>query len=155
MKRKGGEKMGLAIGQDNFVWGKDNPKGLHLNIEWGEGWAKCHWKATRDYIGWSNVIHGGILTTILDDMMGPPTRHLNVKVVTAHLEVDFRAPAHVGDELDFKTWLAEYGGRKSVKMGGRIMRGETVIAEAKAVMVIMGTWAEGELEALDELRRNG
>ena len=147
--------MALEIGQNDFVWGKNNPKGLHLNIEWGDGWAKAHWKATDHYVGWENVIHGGILTTILDDMMGPPARHLNVKVVTAHLDIDFRTPAYVGDELDFETWLVEYGGRKSMKMAGRVMRQDTVIAEVKSVMVIVGTWEADELKEVDNMRYKG
>ncbi len=147
--------MGLGIGQHDFVWGKENPRGLHLNIEWGDGWARTHWKATEDYVSWENVIHGGILATILDDMMGPPARHLKVKVVTAHLEVDYRTPAHVGDELDFETWLVEYGGRKSMKMAGRVMRGDTVVAEAKTVMVIAGTWEDGEVEDDYNMRYRG
>ena len=147
--------MGLGIGQNNFVWGKTNPHGLHVDIEYGDGWAKAHWKATEHYVGWENVIHGGILTTILDDMMGPPVRHLNMKVVTAHLDIDFRTPAYVGDELDFETWLVEYGGRRSVKMAGRVMRGDTLIAEVKSVMVIMGTWEEDELTGIDNVQYKG
>ena len=145
--------MKLGVGQDNFVWGKDNPAGLHLDIVHGDGWAETHWKATGNYVGYDNIIHGGIMATILDDMMGPPAIYMNVQVVTAHLEMDYRTPAHVGDELDFRTWIVEYGGRKSIKMAGQVKRGDTVIAEAKSVMVIVGSWDEEELAELEKQKR--
>ena len=38
-------------------------------------------------------------------------------------------------------------------MAGQVKRGDTVIAEAKSVMVIVGSWDEEELAELEKQKR--
>ena len=52
-----------------FVCGPKNPVGLHLDIHREDKRTWCRWKAGRDYVGYDDILHGGVLAAIMDDMM--------------------------------------------------------------------------------------
>lgn len=120
-----------------FVCGPLNPAGLHMEIEEGEGWAKGSWKIQQAFVGYDTVLHGGIMASIMDDMMAHAIYCKDVDVVTAHLEMDYRAPAYVGETVQCEAHIVEMGSGRSIRTAGVIRRGDTVIAEAKGVMVIV------------------
>lgn len=129
----------MAVSDFNrcIVCGKDNPIGLHLNITEGEGWAKAEWTVHEHFVGFDTILHGGIQCAILDDLMAHATYYLDADVMTAHLEVDYKAPAYVGDFLECEAHVIERGTGRSVKMAGTLKKGDTIIAEAKSVMVML------------------
>jgi uncharacterized protein (TIGR00369 family) len=128
------ERMGL---DHCFVCGVNNPVGLHLDVEDGDGWAKANWTIEAPYVGYENILHGGIQAAIMDDMMSHATYSMNVDALTVHLEMDYKAPAYVGETITCEAYVEHYGGRKSIKTAGIIKRGDTVISEAKGVLVIV------------------
>lgn len=52
-----------------FVCGKENPKGLKLDIKKKDGFTYAEFSLDRNYEGYPNIIHGGIIAAILDDVM--------------------------------------------------------------------------------------
>jgi uncharacterized protein (TIGR00369 family) len=116
-----------------FVCGPQSNGGLHVDVQEGDGYARGTWTVLPQYVGYENVLHGGIQASILDDVISHATYSLNVGVVTAHLEVDYRTPAHVGDELVCEAWVVSRG-KRSIRLA-KLLRGDTVISEAKCVMV--------------------
>jgi len=52
--------------------------------------------------GGPGVIHGGVLSTAVDEIMGFAAKLIGVEVVTAHLEVDFARPVPVGSTLTLR-----------------------------------------------------
>ena len=119
-----------------FVCGPENPSGLHIHFTLGDKKAWCQWTVLEDYVGYSNMLHGGIMSAIMDDLMGHATYSMNVDVVTAHLEMDYRSPAYVGDVLDCSAWVTEVGTGRSMKVEGEIYCGDRLIAQGKSVVVI-------------------
>lgn len=122
-----------------FVCGELSKIGLHMDISEGEGWARGTWKVQEQFIGYDNILHGGVITAILDDLMAHDLYYRDIDVMTVHLEVDFRSPAHVGDELTCEAHVVEperEGGR-SIKTAGSIYAGDRLVAEARGVMVIV------------------
>ena len=79
-----------------FVCGSLNPIGLHLDITEGEGWARALWTVEKPYVGYEGMLHGGIMASIMDDLMAHALYYTDLDVVTAHLELDYKAPVHVG-----------------------------------------------------------
>lgn len=120
-----------------FICGALNPKGLHLDITEGEGWARVWWIVEKPYVGYEDMLHGGIMASIMDDLMAHALYYTDLDVVTAHLELDYRAPAYVGEELLCEARVAKFGKGRSIRTEGTIRRGDTVIAQARGVMVIV------------------
>jgi hypothetical protein len=52
-----------------FACGRSNPIGMGLQIELLEGEARAAWTVGPDYVGWSDKVHGGIVATLLDEVM--------------------------------------------------------------------------------------
>ena len=90
-----------------FACGRDNPIGMHLRIELGEGTARTEWTAGEDYVGWSDKLHGGIIATLLDEVMAWAPSSYDSWAVTAEMSVRFRSPAMPGERLEATGRVAE------------------------------------------------
>src|SRR5687768_2061134 len=82
-----------------FACGPGNPIGMRLHIELGEGTARAAWTAGADYVGWSDKAHGGIIATLLDEVMAWAPSSFDSWAVTAEMTVRYRSPATPGEEL--------------------------------------------------------
>ena len=82
-----------------FACGGENPIGMHLHIELGEGTARTTWVVGDDYVGWSDKAHGGIIATLLDEVMAWAPSSFDSWAVTAEMTVRYRSPATPGEEL--------------------------------------------------------
>jgi uncharacterized protein (TIGR00369 family) len=82
-----------------FACGGQNPIGMRLEIELGDGTARTEWTAGPDFVGWEDKIHGGILSTLLDEVMAWAPSSYDSWAVTAEMTTRFRAPANPGERL--------------------------------------------------------
>lgn len=85
-----------------FACGKENPIGLKLDIrvlDNGE-LVMAEYVPPVHFQGWANVVHGGILSTLLDEIITyVAMAKLQSPAVTAQLDIRFRKPAPVGSRL--------------------------------------------------------
>jgi len=85
-----------------FVCGAENPHGLKIRVEQaGANRVRTEFTAEDRYRGWSNYLHGGVLTLIFDEMLGWLSRYLGYDAMTARLEVRYRKPVPLGSRLTF------------------------------------------------------
>jgi uncharacterized protein (TIGR00369 family) len=82
-----------------FACGGTNPIGMRLKIEIGHGVARTKWVASEDFVGWSDKIHGGIIATLLDEVMAWAPSSDDAWAVTAEMTIRYRSPALPGEEL--------------------------------------------------------
>lgn len=82
-----------------FACGPKNPSGLQLVFEYGDGVARANVTPARRFTGWSAVLHGGIVATLLDEAMAHAAISQNLRAVTAKLEVRFRRAVPAGVRL--------------------------------------------------------
>jgi len=69
--------------------------------------------------GWSKLVHGGILSTILDEIMSWAAIYLLKSIpLTRSITVDFLKPAFVGSELEAVGRVGEIKGRREAVMEG-------------------------------------
>lgn len=120
-----------------FACGQNNPIGLKLRFVEiaGRYVAKC--VMDKNYQSFNGVLHGGIITTLLDEAMGGYLFHLKQPAYTGKLEVRYRRPTPTGEQLTVSGWIA---GRKRnvVEMRSEIALSDgTITAEATAKMVVM------------------
>lgn len=68
--------------------------------------------------GWSKLVHGGILSTALDEVVCLAAGNVaNKKVLTVKAEVKYLAPAFIGQELRVRGWPTEKEGRYQTAEG--------------------------------------
>jgi len=90
-----------------FACGAENPIGMGLHIEIGEGTARATWQAGGDFVGWSDKVHGGIIATLLDEVMAWAPSSYDSWAVTAEMSVRYRSPANPGELLTATGRVAE------------------------------------------------
>ena len=88
--------MAIENNDNCFVCGMKNPFGFQVKPEIENGGASVRIECTpaEHLQGWANILHGGILSTLLDEAItyvGIGT--FDQPAVTAQLEVRFRNPA--------------------------------------------------------------
>jgi uncharacterized protein (TIGR00369 family) len=83
-----------------FACGRANPIGMRLHIVLGDGSARTSWTPGDDFVGWSDKVHGGIIATLLDEVMAWAPSSFDSWAVTAEMNVRFRSPALPGERLD-------------------------------------------------------
>jgi len=82
-----------------FACGGSNPIGMRLRIEIGNGVARTTWVAGDDFVGWSDKLHGGIIATLLDEVMAWSASSFDAWAVTAEMAVRYRSPVSPGESL--------------------------------------------------------
>jgi uncharacterized protein (TIGR00369 family) len=80
-------------------------------------------------------VHGGILTTLLDEAMGTAAWCAGHRVVAANLNVDFRRPVPLGIEVQVVGSVESSEGRKVRTSGGIYLPDGTLAVESKGLFV--------------------
>jgi len=90
-----------------FACGRDNAIGMRLRIELGDGVASTTWVGGHDFVGWSDKLHGGIIATLLDEVMAWAPSSYDSWAVTAEMTVRYRSPALPGEKLEAEGRVVE------------------------------------------------
>ncbi len=119
-----------------YVCGKENPAGLGVNfkINKEQRAISAKFTPTDDHQGYEGIVHGGILSALLDEAMGKLTVSLGIPAVTAEMTVTFKTPAAPGEELFVSGRLTQET-NKLIQARAKIERGQVVIAEATGKLV--------------------
>ena len=84
-----------------FGCGADNPYGLHMEFASDGGKVVSRLTVPGHLCGWDNIIHGGIVATIHDEMMSwTAIQLLRKMILTKSVTVDFLKPLFTGRELE-------------------------------------------------------
>jgi uncharacterized protein (TIGR00369 family) len=130
-----------------FACGELNETGLHLKLQLTP--ARCHVELTLSdrFEGWEGLIHGGILATILDEVMAWALVEQDSWGVTARMSIEFRRPVLVGQPIRAEGWVVEIK-RRLQRTAGRIVDAETglELAAAEATYVAASDAKKQELK---------
>jgi len=96
-----------------FACGQDNPHGLQMAVEFEDEQkaAACHIALKQRFQGWATMAHGGVVSTLLDEVMAHAVLRYAGQGVTALQENRYREPVPLGRELEVKGWVARQRGR--------------------------------------------
>jgi uncharacterized protein (TIGR00369 family) len=103
----------LAVRSDHrcFGCGARNPIGLHLAFTSDENGVRASFVPSGEHQGFENVIHGGIISAVLDEAMAWATATAGIWAVTADMRVRFRRPLHVGEPTTVTASISSTRGR--------------------------------------------
>ena len=130
-----------------FACGELNEHGLQLGLHADS--SGCWTEVTLDpaFQGWDGVAHGGILCTILDEVMAWSVIGQDTWGVTARMTVDFKRPVAVGRRLRAEATVTS-SQRRLIRTEGRLMDAETGALLATSE----GTYMAAPPERLAELK---
>jgi len=118
-----------------FVCGPRNPIGLKLKFHFNGKTIKTEFIPKKEHQGYLNIVHGGIISTLLDEAMVKLALAMNMPVVTAHMEVRLRKPLNVGEKAIVEAKILS-NTKKMVEASAKAVNEDNVIiAQAKGKLI--------------------
>ncbi len=114
-----------------YVCGRDNPAGLQADFEIDAAARSIRalFMTKPEHQGYEGIVHGGILSALLDEAMAKLAFSLGISAVTAEMTVKFTAPVTPGEEVVVLGRITKEA-RRLVLAEARIEKGPVVVAEA-------------------------
>jgi acyl-coenzyme A thioesterase PaaI-like protein len=114
-----------------FACGELNEVGLHLQLHLEPGRCWTELEMPLRFEGWEGIIHGGILCTVMDEVMAWALVEADNWGVTARMSVDFRKPVTVGQRIRAEGWVTET--RRRIHLtAGRMVDADTGVELGRA-----------------------
>jgi acyl-coenzyme A thioesterase PaaI-like protein len=130
------ERINVDMDHNCFGCGRLNAHGLQLTFypdERGGVWSR--FVPEERFEGYTGMVHGGVISTVLDEVMAWSLYREQIWAVTGSLSVRYRAPIRVGQETRAIGWQVDRRGRR-IEMAGEIQEvGGKVLASATATFV--------------------
>ncbi|MEJ6952308.1 PaaI family thioesterase [Natronospora cellulosivora (SeqCode)] len=91
-----------------FACGKDNPISLGLKFDLiDNNKVKAIFSPKEEHQGYEGIVHGGIVSTLLDEAMVSAIVAKGSEAVTAELKIRFKDSIKVGEELHIFGYISK------------------------------------------------
>ncbi len=130
-----------------FGCGDRNPEGLRIDFEIEGRRVTGRFRPRETHQGWPGVAHGGVAAAVLDEAMGWAMYAAGAWAMTARMEVKYRRPLPLGEELLVSAEVTRDRGRRlEAEAAVRTASGE-VLAQANGLFLRVPEDRARELDA--------
>jgi uncharacterized protein (TIGR00369 family) len=130
--------------EDNicFACGQENEVGLKIKLKFDDDTKTAYGEFTAHELleGVPNIIHSGIVATLLDETMVTVNKYLEVMAITSELTIRYLQPAFIGENLYIRGWF--------VKKSKRVIENRAEIENEMGKIVAR---AKGKYIEVDEI----
>jgi uncharacterized protein (TIGR00369 family) len=137
-----------------FACGELNEHGLHLDLHVDPEGSWVELVLEPQFQGWDAVAHGGIVCTILDEVMAWSVIGRGTWGVTARLNAAFRRPIPTGRAIRAEGRVVEMH-RRAIRTAGQVLDAETreILATAEGTFMALPDDQLERLKARYGMRR--
>ena len=129
-----------------FVCGLENPIGLKMAFyEDDQGRVIAEFTPGDEHQGYPGVVHGGIVTALLDEVLGRAAIAAERWVVTGRLNIRFRRPIPLGEPLTVVGEVVSWK-RRTLEA-----RGQIKLADGQVGAEATGTFLEIPAEKVESM----
>jgi uncharacterized protein (TIGR00369 family) len=133
MNKPDSEFIKIPNTKDNtcFGCGAANPNGLQMEFYGSSSMVYSELKVKEYMAGWNGVIHGGILSAMLDEVMGWGAIFLTEKfILTRNMTINYHKPTLTHESLRAEAEIDTRPSEREVIMKGRIInsKGEVSVS---------------------------
>ena len=133
------ERTGIRIGGRRvevaphrcFACGSLNAAGMRLELHSADGRCWTELRIPERFQGWDGIAHGGIVATVIDEVMAWSVIEQDNWGVTARLSVEYKRPAPVGSLIRGEGWVVR-ARRRLVETAAQVIDAETGVTIATA-----------------------
>jgi uncharacterized protein (TIGR00369 family) len=118
-----------------FACGKDNPQGLRLPIVEKPDGVEMDYAVPEGFAGWQGIVHGGIVATILDELLAWACNRTDRSMLTAEMTVRYRKPVKSGQPIHGIGRITEDRGRLILAEARLLDQSGQLLAEATGKMM--------------------
>lgn len=130
------ERGGGRLANHCFVCGPGNPIGLGVRFRIENDLCLAEFTPGADHRGYDTLTHGGIMFSLLDDVMANWLWLQGVKCFTARAEIRYREHLPIGTPVRLEGRCLKRRGRLA-QMEGRIVRIDNGVVVAEATGAFM------------------
>ncbi len=102
-----------AVRSDHWCFGcgAQNPIGLHLQFTADEEGVRAQFVPAPEHQGFENVVHGGIISSVMDEAMAWATAAAGYWAVTGEIRLRFKRPLRVAESTTVSARVTSARGR--------------------------------------------
>jgi len=118
-----------------FVCGPRNPIGLKLHFHFNGKTIKTEFTPKKEHQGYLNIVHGGIISTLLDEAMVKLAIAMDMPAVTAYMEIRLKKPLNVGEKIIVEAEILKNTRKMLEAYAKAVIKDNVVIADAKGKLI--------------------
>lgn len=120
-----------------FGCGQNNPIGLKLDFQWDGKTARTEFTPTEFHQAWPGIVHGGIITSMLDEAMAYACRFEGMNCVTGKMQIKFKRPASIDEPLIITGSITRKAKRLIETKASVSLPDGTLVAEGTATQFVI------------------
>ncbi len=135
-------QISIDVDRDNslcFGCGQDNPIGLKLSFQWDGKTARSEFTPTDFYQGWPGLVHGGIISCILDEAIAYASIFEGASCITAKMQVKLSRPTLINEPLVITSSVTKKTRKLLEAKAAVSLKDGTLIAEGKATQFVVNS----------------
>jgi uncharacterized protein (TIGR00369 family) len=113
-----------------FVCGKKNPIGLKLDFFFDGKTMKTDFTPQKEHQGYFNIVHGGIISTLLDEVMVKLAIEMGMPSVTARMDIRLRKALDVGKKITVQAEILRDMKKMLEVYAKAVTEDDVIVAEA-------------------------
>jgi acyl-coenzyme A thioesterase PaaI-like protein len=123
-----------------FACGKQNPHGFNLVFHTDDVNLYSKFMIRPEFSGWSNLTHGGILATLLDETMAWTGIYLYKKyILTKSMTITYKKPVMAGTEIFLKGFIEKEVNSREVTIGSEVYNSKEELCVTAEGSIILFT----------------
>ena len=134
-----------------------NPHGLQMIFLAAPGAVASRLSVPDHLCGWNNIVHGGVVSTILDEIMSRAAVYLLGRVIlTRSIQVDFLKPVFTGKPIQAEGRVLERINEREAMIEGQLFNAEgTLCARSTGHFALFTPKTIRKLKFIDEALIDG
>ena len=117
-----------------FVCGPENPMGLKLEFTFDGKTIRTEYVPPKEHQGYMNIVHGGIVSTLLDEVMVKVAIELGKPAVTAQMDIRLKKAVNIGTRIAISAEITKET-RKTLEAYAKATVNDEIVADARGKLV--------------------
>jgi uncharacterized protein (TIGR00369 family) len=118
-----------------FVCGPKNPIGMKLDFHFDGKTLSTEFVPQKEHQGYMNVVHGGIISTLLDEVMVKLAIEMGMPAVTAHMDIRLKKALNTGVKITVSAEITKDSKKIIEAYAKAVTDDAVVVADAKGKLV--------------------
>ncbi|PJA29823.1 MAG: hypothetical protein CO189_01250 [candidate division Zixibacteria bacterium CG_4_9_14_3_um_filter_46_8] len=120
-----------------IICGRDNPMGFNMDFISENGAVRGKVTPDRKFEGYGGILHGGIVSALLDEAMAKALFAVDIVSVTIGINVRFRKPVKIGQEITVRGEAGSIKKKVAFASGEILLPDGTIAAESEGKFFIL------------------
>ncbi|UCH80730.1 MAG: PaaI family thioesterase [Nitrospiraceae bacterium] len=117
-----------------FVCGPENPMGLKLDFAFDGKTIKTEFVPQKEHQGYMNIVHGGMVAALLDEVMVKVAIEMGKPAVTAQMDIRLKKAVSTGTKIIISAEIT-HETRKTLEAYAKAKVNDEIVADARGKLV--------------------